>query len=296
MENKSFIEKSKLIHNNKYDYSLVNYINSYSKVKIICQIHGEFEQTPKNHLRGCNCPKCSSYLKSGRNLNKESFIEKSNLKHSYKYDYSLVNYINSYSKIKIICPIHGIFEQKPFHHYNGHGCQKCSNDFKSFNDFLEKAHQIHDLKYDYSLVNYIDTHIKIKIICPIHGIFEQRPHHHYNGSGCPKCKNSKGETIISNFLKTQKIIFIPQKKFDDCKFKYPLPFDFYLPEQNICIEYDGEQHFKPMNIWGGYENFELIKIRDNIKTEYCKKNGIKLLRIKYNEIDLDILKMNIMKK
>jgi len=300
MEKKTnnFTSKSKITHNNKYDYSLVNYINSYTKVKIICPIHGIFKQTPKSHLRGSNCPKCASYLKSGKNLNNEKFIEKSTRIHDNKYDYSLVNYINSYTKVKIICPIHGIFEQRPTHHYNGgHGCQKCSNNVIIFDKFIEKSNQIHDSKYDYSLVNYIDTHTQVKIICPIHGIFEQRPIHHYNGSGCPKCKNSKGETIISNFLKKEKIKFIPQKRFDNCTFIYPLPFDFYLPSHNICVEYDGEQHFKPILIWGGKKEFEKIKIRDQIKTDYCEKNNIKLIRIKYNDNQIEILKQHfIMEK
>jgi len=126
-----------------------------------------------------------------------------------------VVFVNIRTKIRIICPIHGVFEQIPYHHYNGNGCQKCSNKTKSFDDFLEKSNQIHELKYDYSLVEYINVQKKVKIKCPIHGIFEQKPIHHYNGSGCPRCKNSKGETFISNFLKKEKkekIFFIPQKK------------------------------------------------------------------------------------
>ena len=292
MENKTlnFISKSEIIHQKKYDYSLVNYINNITKVKILCSVHGVFEQTPKNHLKGCNCPKCSSYLKSGKNLSQDDFIRMSKITHGNKYDYSLVEYVNNNTKVRIICLTHGIFEQKPYHHYNGHGCRKCSNDFKSFDEFINKSNQIHDSKYNYSLVLYVDTHTKVKILCPIHGVFEQRPIHHYGGSGCPKCKNSKGETVISNFLKHKNIFFLPQKKFDDCKLICPLPFDFYLPDYNLCIEYDGEQHFKPMIIWGGEKEYEKLQIRDNIKTEYCKKNGIKLLRIRYNDHKIEKLK------
>jgi hypothetical protein len=289
MEN-NFINKSQLIHKNVYDYSLVIYKNNRTKVKIICPVHGVFEQTPKNHLRRCGCQKCSSYKKSGKNLTNNIFVERSIKKHDGKYDYSLIKYINNYTKVKIICPVHGIFEQTPYHHYNGNGCQKCSNDFKTNIDFLEKSNQIHDSKYNYSLVNYINTNTKVKIICPVHGIFEQQPKHHYNGSGCPMCKNSKGETFISNFLKEENITFSRQKKFLDCKNIYPLPFDFYLPMINICIEYDGEQHFKPMEIWGGEKEFNLIRIRDSIKTKYCIENNIKLVRIKYDENKLEKLK------
>ena len=101
--------------------------------------------------------------------------------------------------------------------------------------------------------------------------------------GCPFCKESKGEKIIKNFLIDNNISFEQQKKFDDCKYKLKLPFDFYLSELNICIEYDGLQHYKCIKIFGGEKNFNLIKKRDEIKNDYCEKNNINLIRIKYNE-------------
>jgi hypothetical protein len=114
-----FINKSKSIHGNKYNYSLTNYVNSFTKVKIICPIHGMFEQFPNNHYKQ-NCPDCYD-----RYLANDSFIDKSNSVHGYKYDYSKTNYENSKSKIKIICPEHGEFEQKPNDHISGKGCPKC---------------------------------------------------------------------------------------------------------------------------------------------------------------------------
>lgn len=282
-KNNSFITKSKSIHGEKYNYSLVSYTNNHTKVKIICSIHNIFEQTPKSHLRGSNCPKCSSYVKSGKNLTKNSFIEKSIEKHGNKYDYSLVNYVNSLNKVKIICPIHGEFLQIPYHHYNGKGCQKCSNNVKTVDDFITKSINHHGLKYDYSNIEYSDTNTKVNIICPIHGVFKQTPKHHYNGSGCPKCKNSKGEKEVINILKECKINFVVQKRFTECRYKFPLPFDFYLPELNTCIEYDGIQHFKPMEIWGGEKEFELIKLRDNIKNKYCLENNLTLIRVSKND-------------
>lgn len=293
----SFITKSKLIHGNKYDYSLVIYTNNYSNVKIICPIHSIFEQTPKNHLRGSNCPKCSSYTKTGKNLTKKSFIKKSIDKHGSKYDYSLVNYINSRSRVKIICPIHGEFLQIPHHHYSGRGCQKCSNNVKTLDDFINKSINYHGIKYDYSNVEYVNTKTKVDIICPIHGVFTQTPKHHYNGSGCPKCKNSKGEKEIMNILQEFNINFITQKRFSDCRYKFPLPFDFYLPEFNVCIEYDGVQHFRPMEIWGGSESFESIKVRDKIKDKYCLERGVTLLRVSNNDDIREIInKIKNMKK
>ena len=286
-----FIIKSIRIHGDKYDYSLVDYINARTKVKIICPIHGVFEQNANSHLNGHNCYFCGLKTTSIKcSMELEKFIEKSNEIHGDKYDYNLVDYINSKTKVKIICPIHGIFEQIPNCHLIGQGCTKCGIEKnkvinrKNIKDFIEESNEIHNSKYDYSLVEYKNNRTKVKIICTEHGIFEQTPSKHSYGQGCPFCKTkSKGEEIISNILNNEKIIFINQKRFDDCRNIYPLPFDFYLPELNTCIEFDGIQHFKPIKYWGGEKSLISNKKKDKIKTEYCKNNNIQLIRIKHDE-------------
>lgn len=108
---------------------------------------------------------------------------------------------------------------------------------------------------------------------------------------------SKGEKNISLFLKNNKIKFISQYKFSDCFFKSPnnpLRFDFYLPDYNICIEYNGEQHYKAIDWFGGLEKFEEQKRRDTIKKEYCKEKGIKLIEVAYND-EFDVEMDNILK-
>ncbi|MFA5586475.1 MAG: hypothetical protein WDA02_08030 [Saccharofermentanales bacterium] len=278
-----FINKSNEKHNHKYDYSLVDYINSKTKVKIICKEHGIFEQTPSSHLSGRNCPFCS--LENNKTQIND-FINKSSHIHKNKYDYSLVNYKNTYTKVKIICPTHGIFKQKPSSHLNGNGCIKCSGTNKySTKDFIDKCNKVHNNKYDYSLVNYINGKTKIKIICPIHGVFEQLPYMHLQSYGCIVCKESIGEKIIFNRLKEYNINFEREKSFKDCKHINPLKFDFYLPDYNLCIEFDGKQHFEVNEYFGGIKSFKKQKLRDSIKTEYCKNNNINLLRIPYNDID-----------
>lgn len=121
--NKKFIEKSKLIHGEKYDYSKVNYEKNNIKVEIICQDHGSYFQQPGAHLRGQGCPDCCGNKKSTT----EEFISKSNKKHHNLYDYSLVNYLTKRDKVKIICKEHGVFEQKAYVHLQGHGCPICNN-------------------------------------------------------------------------------------------------------------------------------------------------------------------------
>jgi len=291
-----FIKKAKEKHGDKFDYTSVNYISQKEKIKIICPIHGDFLMEPRNHLRSkSGCDKCKSNIKK---TNVE-FIEKVNKIHNNKYDYTNTEYINKYSKIKIICPIHGEFNTEARYHLSGYGCQKCgwtkTGDFKrdSTTNFINKAKIIHGNKYDYSLVDYINQRTKIKIICPTHGVFEQEPIKHLKACGCKQCSESKGEKIIRQYLENNNINYLPQHKFNDCKYKNTLPFDFYLPEYNICIEFNGLQHYKPVNYWGGIDTLKKIKIRDKIKKEYCLSNNIKLIIIRYNENILNKLKFNI---
>jgi hypothetical protein len=227
-----------------------------------------------------------AYMKK---LTIESFILKSKNIHGDKYDYSKADYVDSHSKVKIICNTHGIFEQKAYCHLNGEGCRKCSDELKfqkrrhTTDNFIEKAIKKHGDKYNYSLVNYRNARTKVEIICPKHGIFKQTAPHHLNGIGCPTCKSSKGELFIEKFLTEEKIKYIRQHIFEECKNIRPLPFDFYLPELNICVEYDGRHHFEPIELWGGKKSLDYTINNDKIKENYCLNNFIKLIRISYKE-------------
>ena len=283
-----FIKRAKEVHGEKYDYSLVQYKDSHSEVKIKCSEHGYFYQIPNNHLCGKGCIKCGGKEK----LNNEIFIKKSKEIHGDKYDYSLVEYNGNKKSIKIICPDHGIFEQRSSHHFHGIGCPKCVGKNKTLEEFILQCRKIHGDKYDYSLVDYKSAHVKIKIICTIHNnIFEQTPHNHLHNNGCPICCESYGEKKIRLFLSDKKIKFTTQKTFNNCKHKLKLPFDVYLPNYNVCIEYDGKQHFERNDFFGGEEVLNETRIRDEIKNEYCKYNNIHLIRIKYDEKVEEILSL-----
>jgi len=284
---KEFIEKSNKTHDDRYDYSLVKYENVHKKVKIICKEHGTFEQIPNDHLQGKGCQICARNI----NLTTIEFIERSNKIYNEKYDYSLVDYKNNKTKVKIICREHGIFEQQPSHHLNINdgGCKKCGYEQVSLKllsntkEFIKKSKKIHGDKYDYSLVDYNGNNKKVQIICEEHDIFKQTPASHLRGSGCPNCKSSKGENQIFNYLNERNMIFETQVSFGGCRNINPLFFDFYLPNYNMCIEYDGIQHFKPVEKFGGLEYLKENKNRDIIKNKYCEDSNIKLCRIKYNE-------------
>lgn len=278
-----FVNKAKNIHNDKYDYSKTIYNGIKSKVKIICPEHGVFEQTPHHHVtRKQGCPKCRyvNISKKTRGCVKK-FISKAKLVHGNKYDYLLVEYINRKTKVKIICPEHGIFEQLSYAHLIGQGCPKCVGLNKTTEEFINDAEKIHGKKYNYSNVNYKSSKQKIKIICHKHGEFKQTPNMHLRGNGCPICKESKGEKKIREFLIKNNITYIQEHTFLNCKNKQLLPFDFYLPDLNICIEYDGIQHFKPIKAFGGQNGFNSTKQNDSIKNNFCSKENINLIRIPY---------------
>jgi len=286
---KEFIKRAQNIHGNKYDYSLTDYKGSQIKVKIICPEHGMFEQRPNDHIQKKGCIMCSGIKKK----NKRDFEIDANKVHKNKFNYDLVCYKNNKSKVKIICPNHGEFQQRPSDHLNGFGCAECGRVKKlTTNSFVERAKEKHG-KFDYSLVEYENMHTKVRIICTKHGEFRQTPHNHLKFAGCPKCNKSKGEKIISWFLDKKNINYEEQKRFDGCKNKSHLLFDFYLPDYNICVEFQGVQHYKANEHMNGSIGLKKRQINDNIKREFCKKNDIKLVEIKYSDKLVPKLKENL---
>lgn len=189
-----FISKAKSVHGDKYDYPQIEYISIREKVKIICRKHGMYKQTPDSHLSGRGCPECAkSSIANALSLDQDVFISRAKLVHNDKYDYSETEYVSAHKKIKIICPQHGIFTQNANDHINGCGCPKCGKlrmakvRSLSQDDFIIRSKAAHGDKYDYSKTKYIRSHDKLKIICPIHGEFEQIAQAHMSGQGCEKC-------------------------------------------------------------------------------------------------------------
>jgi very-short-patch-repair endonuclease len=270
-ENNSFIEESKKIWGDKYNYSLTKYIDARTKIKII---HDGiiYEQLPGSHLK---------YPVEGY-LDQDIFLKKAHKKWGNKYDYSLVNFKTANTKIKII--LNGIIYEQTAHNHLKYAPEKL-NKKKNTNQFIIESNQIHDFIFDYTKTIYKTDREKVIIECQIHGEFEQLPNSHLRGRGCPYCKESKGEKQIAKILNKYNINFDRQKKFSDCKNIYELPFDFFIPSLRLCVEFDGVQHYEPITYFGGIEAFEKLKINDKIKNDYCEDNYINLIRIKYNEID-----------
>jgi formate dehydrogenase assembly factor FdhD len=204
-----FIEKAKLVHGDKYGYSLVEYVRQYDKIKIICPTHGQFEQVAKTHLIS-GCGKCGLISKAkSKTKTTEQFIKDANLRHDNKFNYDKVEYINESTPITIVCPNHGEFNILPKMHLrkSSFGCPKCINgNVKIGKDkFIERAMLNHDIKYDYTKVIYKDIDTKVEIICDKHGSFFQTPYKHLKGQNCPKCVHNYKDTTES-FIKKAKLV------------------------------------------------------------------------------------------
>ena len=273
-----FIKEAVAINGNDYDYGDVVYVNTHTPVTIKCnRCNKTFSQTPHGHLQGQKCPFCSHRsFKYTINEVKKIINEKYN--GFYKTDL-ITEYQNNKQKLPLICPKHGYFKVCLNDLNNGHACQKCGKDRnnmsgrKSLKQFIKEAKSVHNNKYDYSKVEYVNAHTKICIICPEHGEFWQTPNEHLKGKGCPSCNESKLETETCIFLEEKQIKYIKSKKFKWLGMKH---LDFYLPDYNAAIECQGGQHFYPVKYFGGDEGFEKRRKSDIEKKELCKNNNIKI--------------------
>ena len=272
------------IHNNKYDYSLVNYEHIHDVIQIICPEHGEFLQTPHSHLRGGRCHTCARLSHKDKvTRTQDEFIKLAKEVHGDKYDYSKTNYNTSSDKIIIGCPVHGEFKQRASSHLK-YGCARCGADaiMHTTESFIKRAKKLHKNRFDYSKTVYEHSTKPVTIICKEHGEFTQIASEHIRSRapGCKSCFYSKGEGIITDILMKNKIKFIREHKLGYTKYRY----DFYLPDINVLIEYDGELHYIAVDYFGGVDTLNKIKNNDSIKNVLAETHNIPLIRIPYTHI------------
>lgn len=218
-----FINRAVEIHGYKYDYSLVEYKNNRNKITIICPNHGEFMLRPDIHIgnRCGGCPKCGIGT-----MGLKEFIDKANIIHNNKYDYSNVDCVNNKTKVIITCSIHGDFEQTPSKHIIGQGCPFCNRSEicgskKMTNDeFINNANKIHQNRYTYNKTMYTYAKEKVWVTCPLHGDFNITPDSHLRGSGCKKCGHNvslSGDKWLDSFnnknIEREVVIKIGDRKF-----------------------------------------------------------------------------------
>lgn len=355
-----FIEKSHKVHNNLYDYPTQKFEGVTSFVRIICSKHGEFVQKGSSHLNGNGCKKCGREKTSKKTvLSLEQFKDRASKVHNNKYDYTKSRqFKNNKDKIKVICPEHGMFSQTVNNHLNGSGCYECGNKRRSlkgrrsWDEVYLKLKKIHGEKYIFDKSSYtkvsdkINVHCKVhnydfdiivssllngqgcyhcginkivhflksdwdstfkkikkvhgnrysynietfdgrkkpmEIICDKHGVFTQEPSVHMDGHGCPNCNSSIGENFISLFLKNNKITFETQKTFKGLKMKRKLKVDFYIEKYNLVIEYNGRQHYEPVETFDGKRGLLRTQKSDNIKKQFCNNNNINFEVIRYDQ-------------
>jgi hypothetical protein len=186
-----FIEEARAIHGDTYDYSLSEYKNQKTKVKIKHTNH-IFEQRPYDHVSGHGCPYCFGDLPKTT----EQFIKEAHAVHGGTYDYSSTIYVNNNTDVNIICKKGHIFTQRPSNHLHGVGCPICSKKAqKTTEQFIKEARTVHGDTYDYSSTQYTNAYTPVTILCSKHGVFTQRPSHHLQNHGCPFChhRSSRNE-------------------------------------------------------------------------------------------------------
>ena len=273
----------------KYDYSLTEYKGSLKYVKIIYQ-GIIFVQSAIGHLR--SAPEL--------NMNRDWFIKRARDKWGDdRYDYSLVEYKDCKTKVKIIYNKTGeIFEQCPSNHLYSAPENIVLAVRKTTEQFIKESNEVHECKYTYEKTEYVKNNVKVIITCPLHGDFPQRAQAHIQGAGCPTCRESKGEKKIAKYLDKIDVSYYRQHRFGDCRNIRQLPFDFYLPKYRTVIEFDGEQHYRPIDYFGGLDSYNRLKEHDGIKNDYCEENYIDLIRIRFDQIDdiFDILENSLRNK
>ena len=267
----TFVKRATVLHDGKYIYDKDSYINAMTNVPILCLKHGTFWMTPMNHLLGQGCPKCN-----GRGLNTEEIIELFKKKHGDSYDYSKVVFTKMHEKVCIICKKHGEFWQTPSKHLLGQGCPKCGIEKRAEEknigqeEFIRRCKSIYGTNYIYDETEYTKMENKVKIICPKHGEFWQKPYDHLHGHGCPKCGliESKGENelyeYVCSIVGKEMVVHSNRTILDGYE------IDIFIPEYKIGIEYNGlKWHSEKFRD----RNYHLMK------TELANKKGIKLIQI-----------------
>lgn len=269
-------------------YVVGPYIGYHKKILVRCNKHNVAWMTyPKSLIGGHGCPNCAkvSRQKAFSKTHEQFVVEIAEKDPNIEI---LGQYKNARTKIKCRCKIDGyIWNVIPDALSRGQGCPKCRGGaLKSQKQFIDELHEINP--YIEVLGKYINTDTKIRCKCLRDGnVWLAVPKQLLRGVGCPRCKQSHGEREVELFLAQNKFQYIREYRFDDCRDKQPLPFDFYLPDINTCIEYDGQQHYKPFDRWGGDVALRGTKRRDSIKTNYCKAKGIRLIRIPYTVNDIN---------
>lgn len=284
---------------------LSRYVNNGTKIKCRCKVDGfVWETLPHSLLSGHGCPECGrskNYLASLHRRTHEEYVAEISTK---------------FPHIDVCSQFHNVSERMTYHcrvcgyewaavantllNCSTRGCPRCAGIVVQSEDMLVSRLALKQPTVRY-LCGFVRMDKPARFSCIVCGYeWESTPHNVLKSKGCPHCASSLGEQVVENYLKQRGIDYKTQYRFEGCKSQRPLPFDFYLPNLNIAIEYDGEQHFMPVRFHGrnadsAYQDWQALQERDNIKNDYCTQHGIYLIRIPYTDFDkiTDILDKHI---
>lgn len=284
----------------RYDYRETKYVDRTTDVRVFCKEHGPFTRKPHRLISGTGCSECrrtSSQKAGGRSVRwtTEQFVGRAREIYGDRYDYSQVDYSTAWTKVTIVCAVHGPFQKAPVEHiHRGRGCAKCAHhdrarrSMQSTEDWVAKAKEVHGNAYGYSASEYNGAKVPVTVICHTHGAFMTHPEAHLRGSGCARCRQSLGERTVAAVLDQAGIQYLTEFTDPTLRSDRALRFDFALLDQRMLIEFDGEQHRRVVQ-WGNEtpeeaaRRFLGIVERDAMKTRWAAENGWRLIRLQ--EID-----------
>ena len=282
LTHEQYVER--VFETNQYIEVIGQYINMKTSILHKCRKHNiKWMAMPECILDGKGCKEC---------MKEKIGLKNSKTHEQYLKELSLINsdiivieeYSGANTPILHQCILCGhMWKASPANILNGTGCPKCAGNIKrTHEEYVLEVYEKN--QYIEVIGQYINANTPILHRCKIDGCeWYASPYNILTGKGCPQCKESSGERMVRQWLENHNIQYEFQKIFSNCIDKKPLPFDFYLPDYNSCIEYQGGQHYFPVDYFGGQEKFELQIQHDKIKFNYCKKNNIKLLCIRYDE-------------
>lgn len=285
ISNKEFLDKLEIAHNGNI-VALENYVNAKTKIKFKCLKDGYiWKSEPYRVMNGTGCPMCTNHIKK----TEDDFIQMLSERNP---DVELVSkYKSMHERALFKCKVCNYeWETTPCHLVTKHHATRCPKCYGKIvpttTEFIEKIYKINpNIEI---LDDYIDSKTKLKCRCLLcNGIFYMKPSHLISGHGCRHCTCSIGEDKIRHFLDEHNIQYESQKFFEDLKGirGRVLTFDFYLPQFNLLIEFQGKQHEKPIKYFGGKDSFEIQQEHDRRKREYSKLHNINLLEIWYYDIN-----------
>lgn len=272
---------------------LDTYVNGKTKLRVKHNSCGHiYKTTPGNFLYGYRCPYCfGTHKKTDAQFKQEVYDLVGN-----EYTF-LEAYISNKTKLKIKHNVCGeIYGVTPRDFLRGYRCPYCAGLIKKTDtQFKQEVYNLVGKEYTF-LDNYINNRTKIRVKHNKCGnVYEVKPNDFLSGKRCPYCREPKGETIITKILDTLNINYDPQKTFDDLVDTTYLSYDFYIPDQAILIEYQGMQHYEPIDYFGGDSAFEKQQKHDKMKADYAKDHGYNLIAVPYTEDTFSNIKKYLIK-